>query len=37
MLILKYEDLTDSRTMAYKTFDRHHQSFERREKQLERE
>ena len=37
MLTLKYADLTDSRTMTYKTFDRHHQSFERREKQLERE
>lgn len=37
MLTLKYADLTDSRTMTYKTFDRHCQSFERREKQLERE
>ena len=37
MLILKYEDLTDSRTMTYKIFDRHCQSFECREKQLERE
>jgi hypothetical protein len=37
MPIFSYADLTDSRTMTYKTFDRHHQSFERREKQLERE
>ena len=37
MLILNYADLTDSRTMTYKTFDRHYQSFEHREKQLERE
>jgi hypothetical protein len=37
MSIFKYADLTDSSTMTYKTFDRHHQSFERREKQLERE
>lgn len=37
MPVFNYADLTDSRTMTYKTFDRHHQSFERREKQLERE
>ena len=37
MLILKYEDLTDSCTMAYKIFERHDQSFKRREEQLERE
>lgn len=37
MPVFNYVDLTDSRTMTYKTFDRHHQSFERREKQLERE
>ena len=37
MPIFSYADLTNSRTMTYKTFDRHHQSFERREKQLERE
>jgi hypothetical protein len=36
MPVFNYADLTDSRTMTYKTFDRHHQSFERREKQLER-
>lgn len=37
MPIFNYADLTDSRTMTYKTFDRHHHSFERREKQLKRE
>lgn len=37
MLTLKYADLTDSRTMAYKIFERHDQSFKRREEQLERE
>jgi hypothetical protein len=37
MLTLKYEDLTDSRTMAYKIFERHDQSFKRREEQIERE
>jgi hypothetical protein len=37
MLILKYEDLTDSRTMAYKIFERHDQSLKCREEQLERE
>ena len=37
MPILKYADLTDSRTMAYKIFERHDQSFKRREEQLERE
>ena len=37
MPVFNYVDLTDSRTMTYKTFDRHHQSFERREEQLERE
>lgn len=37
MLTLKYADLTDSRTMAYKIFERHDQSFKYREEQLERE
>ena len=37
MLELKYADLTDSRTMAYKIFERYDQSFKRREEQLERE
>ena len=37
MPILKYADLTDSLTMAYKIFERHDQSFKRREEQLERE
>lgn len=37
MLILKYADLTDSHTMAYKIFERHDQSFKRREEQIERE
>lgn len=37
MPILKYADLTDSRTMAYKIFERHDQSFKRREEQIERE
>ena len=34
---IKYSDLSDGSTMAYKTFDRHYQSFETRRKQLERE
>ena len=37
MLTLKYADLTDSRTMAYKIFERHDQSFKRREEQIKRE
>lgn len=37
MLTLKYADLTDSRTMAYKIFERHDHSFKRREEQIERE
>ena len=37
MLTLKYADLTDSRTMACKIFERHDQSFKRREEQIERE
>ena len=37
MLTLKYADLTDSRTMAYKIFERHDQSLKRREEQIERE
>ena len=37
MFDLKYADLTDSLTMAYKIFEQHDQSFKRREEQLERE
>ncbi len=35
MLELKYADLIDSSTTAYKIFERHIQSFKRREEQLE--
>ena len=37
MIKFKHSDLSDESTMAYKTFDRHHKSFEARRKQLERE
>ena len=37
MLTLKYDDLTDSRTLAYKNFDKLYKSIEAREKQIERE
>lgn len=37
MLTLKYSDLTDSTTLAYKNFDKLYKSIEAREKQLERE
>ena len=37
MITFKYSDLTDSSTMAYKTFDKHYKSIEARRKQLERE
>lgn len=37
MLTLKYSDLTDSRTLAYKNFDKLYKSIEAREKQIERE
>ena len=37
MIKFKYSDLSDESTMAYKTFDRHHKSFEARKKQLKRE
>lgn len=37
MITFKYSDLTDSSTMAYKTFDKHYKSIEARKKQLERE
>lgn len=37
MLTLKYDDLTDARTLAYKNFDKLYKSIEAREKQIERE
>ena len=37
MITFKYSDLSDSSTMAYKTFDKHYKSIEARKKQLERE
>lgn len=37
MITFKYSDLSDSSTMAYKTFDKHYKSIEARRKQLERE
>ena len=37
MITFKYSDLTDSSTMAYKTFDKLYKSIETRRKQLERE
>ena len=37
MITFKYSDLTDSSTMAYKTFDKQYKSIEARKKQLERE
>ena len=35
MITFKYSDLTDSSTMAYKTFDKHYKSIETRREQLE--
>lgn len=37
MLTFKYNDLTDSTTLAYKSFDKLYKSIEMREKQIERE
>ena len=37
MFELKYADLIDSSTMAYRIFERYNQSLKRREEQLERE
>lgn len=37
MLKLKYNDLTNSTTLTFKTFNRHYESFERREQQIARE
>lgn len=37
MLELKYADLIDSSTTAYRIFEQHNQSLKRREEQLERE
>jgi len=37
MIKLKYADLSDNTTVAYKTFNRHYNSFEARKRQLERE
>lgn len=37
MIKFKYSDLSDESTMAYKTFNRHYESFEARKKQLKRE
>lgn len=37
MTILKYNDLTDPSSLAYKLFDKYYKSLEAKEKQLERE
>ena len=37
MITFKYSDLTDSSTMAYKTFDKQYKSMEARRKQIDRE
>ena len=37
MITLKYSDLTDPTSLAYKLFDKYYKSFEAREKQLKRE
>jgi hypothetical protein len=37
MIEFKYGDLTDSSTITYRTFNRHHEAIERLEKKLERE